>query len=55
MKLMVSNELEFDFKNINNHTCICSPGVMPPDEDKASINNSVYTNVMAAYAIFFAK
>ena len=30
-------------------------GVMPPDEDHHDVNNSVYTNVIAGYAIFFAK
>ena len=29
--------------------------VMPPDEDHHDKDNSVYTNVIAAYAIFFAK
>lgn len=28
---------------------------MPPDEDHNFVNNSIYTNVVAAYSIFFAK
>ncbi len=31
------------------------PGVMPPDEDHYPVNNSAYTNVIAGYAVFFAK
>ncbi|XP_032795803.2 protein-glucosylgalactosylhydroxylysine glucosidase [Daphnia magna] len=30
-------------------------GVMPPDEDHPYVDNSVYTNVIASYSIFFAK
>lgn len=29
--------------------------IMPPDEDHDHVNNSIYTNVGAAYSIFFAK
>ncbi len=30
-------------------------GVMPPDEYHPRVNNSAYTNVGAAFSIFFAK
>jgi trehalose/maltose hydrolase-like predicted phosphorylase len=30
-------------------------GVMPPDEDHAYVNNSIFTNVVAGYSIFFAE
>jgi len=30
-------------------------GVMPPDEDHPCVNNSIYTNVGAAFSIFFAQ
>ena len=30
-------------------------GVTPPDEDHPNVNNSVFTNVVAGYSIFFAE
>ena len=38
--------------------CVCklaAAGVMPPDEHAENVNNSVYTNVVASYAVHFAR
>ncbi|CAG7819586.1 unnamed protein product [Allacma fusca] len=41
------------FNNVTNQFDI--NGVMPPDEDHHDVNNSIYTNVVAGYSIFFAE
>ena len=34
---------------------ITQPGVMPPDENHVEVDNSIFTNVVAALSVHFAR